>query len=133
MLYLTESVFTSKVQPKPLHVAKERKMKKILQITFKYKEKTPQFMQAFQQIAPHYTPNGDIKGLKWKIWMDNEEEKTAGGIYLFEDAASVRAYLTGEIIGSMKSKAPSIGVSDLQTKVFDIMPELTKISGGPVD
>jgi hypothetical protein len=34
---------------------------------------------------------GDIaaeEGLIWKIWTENQDEKHAGGIYLFRDSAS---------------------------------------------
>ena len=105
-------------------------MKKILQINFKFKVTRPQIEQAFMQLAPRFGPSGDVKGLLWKVWMMNEAEKSSGGIYLFEDEASVEAYLKGDIASGMKSNP---AVSDIEVKVFDILPEPTKISRGPVD
>ena len=31
-----------------------------------------------------------VKGLLWKIWIYDDEEKTAGGIYLFDSEANAR-------------------------------------------
>ena len=66
----------------------------------------------------------------WKVWIVNEAEKTAGGIYVFEDEASVEAYLKGPIIAAMKSMPV---ISDFEAKIFDVMPEPIKITHGPVN
>ena len=105
-------------------------MKKILQINFKVKAVTPELMQAFASMAPRFGPNGDVKGLQWKIWLMNEAEKSAGGIYLFKDDASVQTYLKSEIIAGLKKNPAVFG---FEAKIFDIVPEPTKISRGPVD
>lgn len=105
-------------------------MKKILQINFKFKIPRPELEKAFLQLAPRFGPSGDVKGLLWKIWLVNEAEKSAGGIYLFKDDASVDAYLKGEIVAGLKGNPAA---SDVEVKVFDILPEHTKISRGPVD
>ena len=104
-------------------------MKKIVQINFIIKAKTP-VLQAFQKQATRFGPNGDVKGLKWKIWLFNESDNSGGGLYLFEDQASVDAYLEGDIVKMIKS---SPALSNVGIKVFDIMPEFTKISRGPID
>ena len=105
-------------------------MKKILQANFTIKARTPELFQAFQKHAPRFGPNGDVKGLNWKIWLFNESDNSAGGIYLFEDHASVDAYLEGDIVRMIKN---SPALSNIEIKVFDFMPELTQISCGPVN
>jgi len=105
-------------------------MKNVLQINFKIKAKTPELFQAFQRVAPRYAPGGDIKGLKWKIWLMNESDNTGGGIYLFEDQASVNEYLESDIVKMVKS---SPALADIDIRVSNIVPELTKISRGPID
>ena len=105
-------------------------MKKILQINFKFKIPRSELEKALLQVAPRFGPSGDVKGLLWKIWLVNEAEKSSGGIYLFKDDASVKAFLQGEIVAQLR-KHPA--VSDIEAKVFDILPEHTKISRGPVD
>ena len=105
-------------------------MKKILQVNFKYKGIGSELGKAFLKDAPRFGPSGDVKGLQWKIWLVNEAEKSAGGIYLFKDDASVETYLKGEIVAGLK-KNPTL--SDIEAKVFDIALEHTKITRGPVD
>jgi hypothetical protein len=105
-------------------------MKKIVQINLKFKIPRPELEKAFLQLAPRFGPSGDVKGLLWKIWLVNEAEKSAGGIYLFKDDASVEAYLKGEIVAGLKSNPAA---SDIEVKVFDILLEHTKITRGPVD
>ena len=103
------------------------KMKTILQLNLKFKVTRPELEKAFLELAQ---PIADVKGLLWKVWLMNEAEKSAGGIYLFEDDASVKAYLKGEIVAGIMSHP---ALSDIEAKVFDILPEHTKITRGPVD
>jgi len=102
-------------------------MKKILQINLKFNVTRAELEKAFLEVAPAIA---DLKGLIWKVWLMNEAEKSGGGIYLFEDDASVKAYLEGKIVaGLMKHPA----LSDIEAKVFDILPKHTKITRGPID
>ena len=104
-------------------------MKKILQINFKFKTPRPELEKHFLEHAPMI---GKVKGLLWKIWLMNEAEKSAGGIYLFEDDASVQAYVNGEISVAFR-KCPICSAYDIEAKVWDMLPEHTKITRGPVD
>jgi hypothetical protein len=105
-------------------------MNKILQINFKFKIPRSDLEKAFLELAPRFGPSGDVKGLLWKIWLVNEAEKSAGGIYLFKDDASVEAYLKGEFFAGLKSNP---ALSDIEAKTFDILPECTKITRGPCE
>jgi len=101
--------------------------KKILQINMKCEDPKANFAEAFLPAAQSIA---DVKGLIWKVWLMNEKEKTAGGIYLFEDGASVKAYLEGPIVAAVM-KSP--GLSDIEAKVFGVLKEHSKITRGPVD
>jgi len=105
-------------------------MKKILQVNFKFKVTRSELEKTFLEAAPLFAPGGNIKGLLWKVWIINEAERSAGGIYLFKDGASVDAYLKGEMGGGLRSN-PTI--SNVEVRVSDILPEHTKITLGPVD
>jgi len=101
--------------------------KKILQINLKCKDPKADFAEAY---LPAAQTIADVKGLIWKVWVMNEAENTAGGIYLFEDGASVKAYLEGPIVDAvMKNEA----LSDKEAKVFDVLDKHSKITRGPVD
>ncbi|TRC75753.1 hypothetical protein FJV83_08800 [Mesorhizobium sp. WSM4307] len=58
--------------------------------------------------------------------MINEAQSEAGGIYLFDDGATVQAFLDGPIIAEMK------GDPTLSIKAFDVIGGLTTITRGPV-
>ena len=100
--------------------------KKILQINMKYKIAADVLAKAFMDLAK---PISEVKGLEWKVWLHDPVKKTAGGIYLFKDEKSVNDYLNGKIVaGIMKNPA----VSDIDAKVFDVLPEHSKVTRGPI-
>ena len=100
--------------------------KKILQINMKYKISADVLAKAFMEVAK---PISEVKGLEWKVWIHNAEKKMAGGIYLFKDEKSVNDYLKGKIVADiMKNPA----VSDIDAKVFDVLPEHSKVTRGPI-
>ena len=75
---------------------------------------------------PFAQPIADLPGLRWKVWIINEAQSEAGGIYLFDNDAAVKVFLDGPIIAEMK------GDPTLSIKLFDVMPEHTTITRGPV-
>jgi len=107
-------------------------MKKIVQLNFKFKKQASEVEKHWLGGAKTFAPNGEVKGLLWKIWLMNEAEKTAGGIYLFKDEASAQAYINGPIVAGAP-KCPGCSIYDMEIKVWDILPEHTKISRGPID
>jgi hypothetical protein len=70
-----------------------------------------------------------VDGLQWKIWLLNEHDHEAGGVYLFADGASARAFLDGPLVAQVKT-APIL--SDFRTAQFDLIDSLTAITRGPV-
>jgi hypothetical protein len=100
--------------------------KKILQINMKYKIPADVLAKAFMELAK---PISEVKGLEWKIWLHDPVKKMAGGIYLFKDEKSINDYLNGKIVADiMKNPA----VSDIDAKVFDVLPDHTKVTRGPI-
>lgn len=99
---------------------------KILQVNLKFNISKVDLEQAW---LPAVQPIADTPGLRWKIWLMNEAEHEAGGIHLFDDEASLRAYLAGPIVAAVKS---SPVVSNINVKQFDVMEEHTTITRGPV-
>ncbi len=99
---------------------------KILQINFKFNVQRADYEQA---VAPLASEIAAVAGLGWKIWLMNEAESEAGGIMLFEDEASLKAYLEGPIA---KQIVTHPALSDFSVKHFDMMEEETAITRGPV-
>lgn len=67
----------------------------------------------------------DVPGLICKVWTENRETGEAGGVYLFDDEASLDAYLKGKI-----ERMTAAGVKGLRAKKFDINEPLTRITRG---
>jgi hypothetical protein len=99
---------------------------KILQINMKFSipraDLEAAWLGAAQSIA-------DVPGLLWKVWLMNEAEHEAGGIYLFESEAAAQSYLAGPIVAALKS---SPAVSNISAKLFDVLESHTAITRGPL-
>jgi hypothetical protein len=67
----------------------------------------------------------DVPGLICKVWTENRETGEAGGVYLFEDEASLDAYL-----GPKVERMRAAGVQGLRVKKFDVNEPLTRITRG---
>lgn len=74
-------------------------------------------------------PIADTPGLRWKVWLKNEAEHEVGGIYLFDDQASVQAFLDGPIVAATKTSPAIVSVS---VKQFNVMAAHTAITRGPL-
>ena len=70
---------------------------------------------------------GRTPGLRWKIWTENENEQTGGGIYLFEDEDSARAY-----VEEHTARLEGFGVKDIRARVFEVNEPLTQMTRGPL-
>lgn len=99
---------------------------KILQVNFKLKASTPEYQSICQSIAQAFA---DVPGLTWKIWILNDSEKEAGGIYLFEDERALGAFLSGPLAAQVKSHP---ALSNFNAKTFDVMEDVTIKTHGPV-
>lgn len=95
----------------------------IVQINYKLEGPRERYLE---ENLPYAQPIADTPGLRWKIWTINEQAGEAGGVYFFEDAASVQSFLDGPIITEMK------GDPTLIIKTFDVLEELTITTRGPI-
>jgi hypothetical protein len=98
----------------------------VLQINFKFDVSPAELAEAFGPLAE---PIAKVPGLRWKIWSLNEATSEFAGIYLFENADSVQAYLGGPIIAEV-SQHPAL--SDIIVKQFGVIDEFSAITRGPV-
>ena len=63
------------------------------------------------------------EGLLWKIWTENPSERIGGGIYLFTDDTSARAYLDKHL-----ERLEAFGYSDVRAKIFSVNQPLSQIT-----
>ena len=101
-------------------------MPMILQVNFKLAVSAEEYRKLSGSVAQAFA---EVAGLRWKVWILNEAENEAGGIYLFDSADSLRAYLDGPLAAQIAS-LPAI--RDLSVKQFSVMDGETEITRGPV-
>lgn len=99
---------------------------KILQINYKFGIPAADFSRA---MLPAAQPISESPGLQWKIWLINEADSEAGGIYLFEDEAALNAFLGGPIVSAFKANPV---VSDIRVKVFDVSEAHSLVTRAPI-
>ena len=100
--------------------------RKLVKLTFKLNVSGTEYEDTVVPLAESLV---DVAGLQWKIWLLNDVERLAGGIYLFEDEPASDAYLTGPIVDQLKH-APCVSGSTVTQ--FDVLDTLTAITAGPV-
>ena len=98
----------------------------VLQVNFKLNVSPAGYEKT---VTPMADAIAGAEGLRWKVWILNQEEREAGGIYLFEDEPACAAFIAGPLGAALKS-APFL--RELSVKQFDVMSELTEVTRGPV-
>lgn len=113
---------------------------KVLLVSYKFSKEIVDNMDKLEARASEGAKQiSKIPGLRWKIYLYNDEKDEAGGVYLFEDEASLNAYLNGPIMTQRKAGKFGDGVNetgdinDVTIRQFDVMEEMTAITRGPVD
>lgn len=99
---------------------------RLLQLNFKFSVSAAEYQAAVSALAEAFAA---VSGLRWKIWILNETEQEAGGIYLFDDEASVKALLESPLAAQVTNHP---ALSDFSVKQFDVMEDVTAITRGPV-
>lgn len=100
-------------------------MAKLLQIDFPFTGPFgAEMAEALKDLAVSIT---EEPGFIWKIWTENASEKDAGGIYLFKTEEAAEAYLEKHT-----ARLKGLGVEKVHAKIFDVNPDLSKITNGPV-
>ena len=99
---------------------------KVLQINFKFNVTRAQYEGAVASLAE---PVAAVPGVLWKVWIMNEAENEAGGIYLFADGDTLQGYLDGEIVAGIVSHP---ALSDFSVKSFDVLHDLSMVTRAPI-
>lgn len=98
----------------------------LLQVNLKFSIPRADLAAAWLGVAQ---PIADLPGLRWKVWLMNEAENEAGGIYLFDSKAAAESYMAGPIVAALKA---SPAVSNISAKLFDVLEEHSAITRGPL-
>lgn len=101
--------------------------KAILQVNYRF---TSSRSQHVQMVTPLAEPLSGVPGLIWKIWLMNEAESEAGGIYLFESREAANAFMNSQAIADFVAQ-PTI--SSVSAKLFEPDESLSRVTRGPLE
>ena len=77
--------------------------------------------------TPRTSPS--FRASLWKVWIYDDEQQRAGGLYLFDSEEHARAFGDG-ILPKALGGLP--GVSDIDARYYDVDEQLSAITRGPV-
>lgn len=98
----------------------------ILQINFKFNVPRPQYEEVTAALAQDFA---NVPGCLWKVWLMNEADSEAGGIYLFADEAAVERFKNSDLAKGVLSHPALSGFS---IKQFEVLEDVSRITRGPL-
>lgn len=98
----------------------------ILQVNFKFNVSRNDYENAVSAMAHDVSK---VPGLQWKVWLMNEKDSEAGGIYLFENEKAVEQFKASPIVSAILSNP---ALSDFSIKQFDILEDISVVTRAPL-
>ncbi|HYC40512.1 MAG TPA: YdhR family protein [Chitinophagaceae bacterium] len=98
----------------------------ILQLNFKFDVPRNDYETMCSSLAADFAK---VPGCQWKIWLMNEKENEAGGIYLFEDEKALEQFKASPLAAGVLSHPALSGFS---VKQFDILEKVSNITRAPL-
>lgn len=100
---------------------------RILQINYRFDVSSDDYIGAVSPMARDFA---GVKGLCWKVWLLNDEKSEGGGIMLFDDQASLDAFLKSPLAAKVISHP---ALADFSVRQFGVMEKETGITRGPLE
>jgi hypothetical protein len=98
---------------------------KLLQIDFSYRGPFgPEMTRALAGLADDIARE---PGLEWKLWTENAATGEAGGVYLFADEGSARAYADKHT-----ARLATFAGGPVRAKSSDVNSDLTRATRAPL-
>lgn len=101
-------------------------MQRILITRFNYNLTTNEFRSLTSSVAQ---PFAEVPGCIWKIWLNDEQKKEAGAVYLFQDQKTLDEFKASPLVASILSH-PSL--SNFNFRETDILKEPSIITKAPL-
>lgn len=98
----------------------------ILQINFKFNVAREQYENTIEPMAQDFA---DVPGCLWKVWLMNDKENEAGGIYLFADEASIETFKGSSLVASVLAHP---ALSDFNIKQFEVLEQISRVTRAPL-
>ncbi len=100
--------------------------KQLLEISFKFNIPRDEYEAAACELAKSFA---EVTGLQWKVWILNEEDKEAGGVYLFEDKTSLDTFLASDLAAQVQSHP---AFSEMKAKPYEVLDVPSRTCRGPI-
>lgn len=84
------------------------------------------YRQQAASLAPRF---GQVSGLVSKLWLAEPATNTYGGVYLFEDRASLEAYRDSAMVAAL---AANPHFTNVTFRTFGTVEEASALTGGPL-
>lgn len=98
----------------------------ILQLNFKFGVSRKEYENVCASLSQSFA---EVPGCQWKIWLMNEANSEAGGIYLFNDEEALEKFKSSELASSVLNHP---ALSDFSIKKFDVLSEPSLVTRGPI-
>ncbi|MFX0543073.1 monooxygenase [Roseovarius sp. S4756] len=100
-------------------------MTKLLQVDFDFDG--PFGAEMAEAMADLAKSINDEPGMIWKIWTEDRQNGKAGGIYIFEDEQSAKAYLKMHT-----ERLEAMGIRGIRGLILDTNDALSAINRAPL-
>ncbi|HVK97902.1 MAG TPA: YdhR family protein [Flavisolibacter sp.] len=98
----------------------------ILQVNFTFDVTRNEYEQIVSPLAADFAR---VPGLRWKIWLMNENKNEAGGIYLFDDERSTEEFKESPLVAAVLSHP---ALANFNIKQFDVLEEVSAVTNAPL-
>lgn len=71
----------------------------------------------------------NVPGLRWKLWPLDTEASRGGGIYLFDDEVTARAYVEGPIVAALRAMP---GLANVDVQRMEVIEDASRITHAPI-
>lgn len=82
-----------------------------------------------QMVQPDAPILADLPGLLWKVWLANPETNTYGGVYLWQDRASMEAFMASDLLQTVAARPFLFNISSTD---YEVREDATRVTRGPV-
>lgn len=98
----------------------------ILQVNFRFNVSRGQYEDTVSPLAQDFA---EVPGCLWKVWLMNQTDSEAGGIYLFSDETSVEKFKESELVKGVLSHP---ALSDFSIKQFEVLESVSRVTRAPL-
>ena len=98
----------------------------LLVMVFKFNTSPAEYTLAMKPLTAEIL---NVPGLRWKIWLIDESQCTAGGLYLFDDVSYVQSFLASPLMDRLQHHP---AFTEIRVMPFSVLEAETRLTYGPL-